>query len=330
MTLHTDGSSAPPRRIEIHMSPGREAPPPRHPLDSVLPSALWAGLPATLAVLAAGVYITRSPVLGLFGGLAFAGLCWGLALLLNLASPARSARAPVFAAALMLPLAGAACLHARTRWAQYDADLEALSARSGPQAVAKLVDSAPFFYRIAAVHAIRQCFDDAAAYGSFVAEQYGVDKPFNVPEWPTTAYIQEPSRYPAVADWFTRLGHASAAMRRSFADYVIERGEVHFREAGIPAPVVKEIVRGMREAVTQPDATRPFDAMDRFAEAGLSLDSYLRMEETNTTVTLGGRYHYGADSDELERRMAVLREAQQALARYSEPHERSQPPASTP
>lgn len=324
MTLHTDGSPAPTRRIEIHVSPARAVAGPRHPLDAILPASLWAGLPATLATLAAGVYITRSPVWGIFAGMAFAAVCWALALLVNLNSPARSARAPVFAAAMMLPLAGLMCLRARSQWAQYDADLQALEARSGPQAVAGLVRSAPFFYRIPAVHAIRQCFDDAAAYGQFVAAQYGVDKPFDVPGWPTTAYLEEPSRYPEVADWFTRLGHASAAMRRSFGDYVIERGEVHFREAGIPAVVVKEIVRGMREALTAPDATRPFDAMDRFAAAGLALDYYVRAQEETSANPYGYRSRYGPDSGEVNRLVAALREAQQSLVRYDGPRE---PPA---
>ncbi|HEX6746243.1 MAG TPA: hypothetical protein VF092_02930 [Longimicrobium sp.] len=319
MSLHTDGPPAPARRIEIHVSPARAVPEPGHSLEIDLPSWLWAGLPATLATIAAGVYVTRSPV-GIFAGMVFAGMCWTLAFLLNLTSPARSARAPVFAALVMLPLAGAMCLRAKSQWAQYDADLDAMEARSGPQAVARMVASAPFLYRVRAIHGIRLCFDDAAAYGQFVAEQYGVDKPFDVPGWPSTHYIEHPSAYPVVEDWFTRLSRASVAMRRSFSDYVAERGEVRFREAGIPAPVVKEIVRGMRQALTAPDATRPFDAMDRFAAAGLRLDSYLRAEEAqNRELAMRGQFHWRQENPELNRRIAALSEAQQELAAFGGP-----------
>ncbi|HSU14339.1 hypothetical protein [Longimicrobium sp.] len=329
MTLHTDGSPAPTRRVEIHVTPARAVPEPPHPLDSILPSSLWAGLPATLAVMAAGVYITRSPLAGIFGGMCFAGLCWALALLVNLGSPARSARAPVFAAAVMLPLAGAMCLHARSRWAQYDADVTALTARSGPQFVARLIGDAPFLYRIPTIHAMRLCADDAYAYGQFVTGQYGLNDGLGVPGWPTDDYMAHPSRYPRVSEWFTSFGHASEALRRSFGEYFIERGEAHFREAGIPAPVVKEIVRGMREALRTPDATRSFDAMDRFAAAGLALDNVLRAEEIQAQQSWSYRVRFRDEgaAGEVNRRIEALKEAQRQLAEYDTPGQQPAPSA---
>jgi hypothetical protein len=331
MTLHTDGSPpASARRVEIHVAPARPVPEPRQGLG--IPSSLWAGLPATLAVMASGVYITRSPLVGIFGGMFFAGLCWALALLVNLASPARSQRAPVMAALVMLPIAGLMCLRAKSQWAQYDADLEALAAHSGPKFVEKLVGNAPFLYRISAMHATRQCADDAYAYGQFVAAQYELEKGFGVPDWPTEDYLTHPSQYPRVAEWFTNLGHASAAMRRSFADYFVERGEVHFRETGIPAPVVKEIIRGMRVALRTPDADRPFDAMDRFAATGLALDNFLRSEEGGTRENWwsGVRLRDGRVAAEVNRRIEALKAAQQDLAVYGAPGQQPAPAAATP
>jgi hypothetical protein len=329
MTLHTDGSPAPTRRVEIHVSPARPVPEPRQ--GFAIPSSLLAGLPATLAVMTAGFYITRMPVAGIFGGMFFAGLCWVLALLVNLGSPARSRRAPVMAALVMLPVAGLACLRAKSQWAQYDEDLAALAEHGGPQFVDRLTGSAPFLYRFSAMHAMRLCADDAYAYGQFVAAQYGLEKGFGVEGWPTDDYIAHPSQYPRVAEWFTNLGHASAAMRRSFADYFVERGEVHFRQTGIPAPVVKEIIRGMRQALATPDATRPFDAMDRFAHSGLALDGFLRMEESSSQPDWWNRvrYHDRDFTAEVNRRIETLKAAQQELAQYGAPGQQP-PPVAAP